>query len=148
MELRSWTEKDLQKLALLERACFAEPWTTEMLKEEFSKEHAFGLVAEAGGEVLGYTCGSALFEDAELLRIAVLPDYRGQGIGGELAEALFDRARELGAKRVFLEVRASNEIALRLYRSRGFKKTRLRKRYYAGGEDALEMKKELYPDEE
>lgn len=148
MELRSWTEKDLPKLALLERACFTEPWTTEMLKEEFSKEHAFGIVAEAGGEILGYTCGSVLFEDAELLRIAVLPDYRGQGIGGELAEGLFETALALGAKRVFLEVRASNEVALGLYRSRGFKKTRLRKRYYAGGEDALEMKKELCPEEE
>jgi ribosomal-protein-alanine N-acetyltransferase len=148
MELRRWTQKDLPKLALLERACFTDPWTTEMLKGEFSREYAFGIVAEAGGEVLGYTCGLALFDDAELMRIAVLPDYRGQGIGKALLDALFKTALSLGAKRVFLEVRASNEVALGLYRSRGFEKTRLRKRYYASGEDGLEMKKELISEEE
>ena len=119
-----------------------------MLKEEFAHEYGVGIVAEAAGELLGYVCGSSLFEEAELMRIAVLPDYRGQGIGGELAEEFFNSTRALGARRVFLEVRATNEAALGLYRSRGFEKNRLRKRYYADGEDALEMKKELYPDED
>ena len=119
-----------------------------MLKEEFSRAQGVGIVAEAAGEILGYVCGSTLFEDAELMRIAVLPDYRGQGIGGDLADEFFKSVVALGARRVFLEVRATNEVALGLYRSRGFEKTRLRKRYYAGGEDGLEMKKELFSDEE
>lgn len=119
-----------------------------MLKEEFAHEYGVGIVAEAAGEILGYVCGSSLFEEAELMRIAVLPDYRGQGIGGDLVDEFFKSVVALGARRVFLEVRATNEAALGLYRSRGFEKNRLRKRYYADGEDALEMKKELYPDED
>ena len=148
MELRRWTEGDIPKLTRVERVCFSQPWTTEMLKEEFSRAQGVGIVAEAAGEILGYVCGSTLFEDAELMRIAVLPDYRGQGIGGDLADEFFKSVVALGARRVFLEVRATNEVALGLYRSRGFEKTRLRKRYYAGGEDGLEMKKELFSDEE
>lgn len=148
VSVRQWSEKDLLKIAALERECFDDPWTTEMLKGEFLHAESFGAVAEEDGELVGYLCGRALFEDAELLRVAVKEARRGQGIGGRLAAALFDEAKARGARRVFLEVRASNEPALGLYRTRGFERTRLRKRYYPDGEDALEMKKELYPEEE
>ena len=141
--IREWTEKDLPKIMAVERACFSDPWTTEMLKGEFAKTGFCGVLVEADGEIVGYACATAVFEDADLPKIAVLKEYRGKGLGGKLIDGLFERAAALGVTRIFLEVRVSNENALALYYNRGFEKTRIRKRYYANGEDALEMVKSL-----
>ena len=144
--IRDWTEKDLPKLMALERACFADAWTTEMMKNEFLRGGFCGVLAEEDGEIVGYLCGYSLFEDAELLKTAVLQERRGKGLGGLLLDAFTEKVLLQGAEKIFLEVRVSNEAALRLYVSRGFEKTRIRKRYYADGEDALEMKRELRPE--
>lgn len=145
--IRDWTERDLPKLMALERACFADAWTTEMMKNEYARNGFCGVLAEENGEVVGYACGYTLFEDAELPKIAVARECRGKGIGGLLLDTFTERAAERGAERIFLEVRISNEPALGLYKSRGFEKTRIRKRYYSDGEDALEMKRELCPED-
>ncbi|MBQ4052866.1 MAG: ribosomal protein S18-alanine N-acetyltransferase [Clostridia bacterium] len=145
--IRDWTEKDLPKLMALERACFADAWTTEMMKNEFLRDGFCGVLAEEDGEIVGYLCGYSLFEDAELLKTAVVQERRGKGIGGLLLDAFTEKVLLQGAEKIFLEVRVSNEAALRLYVSRGFEKTRIRKRYYADGEDALEMKRELRPED-
>ena len=141
--IRDWAEKDLPKLMALERACFDDAWTTEMMKNEFTRNGFCGVLAELDGEAVGYACGYTLFEDGELFKIAVSPDCRGKGIGGLLLDAFTEKAAGQGAERIFLEVRISNETAIGLYRSRSFEKTRIRKRYYPDGEDALEMKREL-----
>lgn len=146
-EIREWTEKDLPALAVLERSCFDDPWTVEMLRAEIFKQDSYGLILEEDGKALGYACGNALFEDGEIEKVAVLAECRGKGYGKALVLGLLALAEKKGAQRVFLEVRASNAPALGLYQSVGFEKTRLRKRYYENGEDALEMKKELYPEE-
>ena len=145
--IRDWTEKDLPKLMALERACFVDAWTTEMMKNEFLRDGFCGVLAEEDGEIVGYLCGYSLFEDAELLKTAVVQERRGKGIGGLLLDAFTEKVLLQGAEKIFLEVRVSNEAALRLYVSRGFEKTRIRKRYYADGEDALEMKRELRPED-
>lgn len=145
---REWTEKDLPALAVLERSCFDDPWTMEMLRAELGKSESYGLLLEEDGKAIGYACGTVLFEDAEIEKVAVVKERRGKGYGKALVNALLTLAESKGAQRVFLEVRASNAPALGLYQGAGFEKTRLRKRYYEDGEDALEMKKELYPEEE
>ena len=143
--IRDWTEKDMPKLMALERACFVDAWTTEMMKNEFTRNGFCGALAEEDGDVVGYVCGFTLFEDAELFKIAVLQDCRGKGIGGLLLDAFIEQTANKGAEKIFLEVRVSNQAALGLYNSRGFEKTRIRKRYYPDGEDALEMKLDLCP---
>lgn len=145
--IREWTEKDLLTIASLERSCFEDPWTIEMLRGEIAKPTGFGFLLETDGKAVGYACGSALFEDGEIDKVAVLSECRGKGYGKALVAKLLETAIARGAQRVFLEVRASNAPALGLYQSTGFEKTRLRKRYYENGEDALEMKRELYPEE-
>lgn len=148
MEIRQFTEKDLTKLALLEKGCFSDPWTLEMLKSEIDRDGFCGLLCEEAGESVGFVYGNVLFDVAELYKIAVLPLCRGKGVGKKLAAAFLDLVKAKGARQVFLEVRVSNQAALLLYLGQGFEKTRLRKRYYADGEDCLELKKSLYPDEE
>ena len=143
--IRDWTEKDLPNLMALERACFADAWTTDMMKNEFTRDGFCGALAEEDGRPVGYVCGFTLFEDGELFKIAVLQDCRGKGIGGLLLDAFIKQTVNKGAEKIFLEVRVSNQSALGLYNSRGFEKTRIRKRYYPDGEDALEMKLDLCP---
>ncbi len=145
--IRDWTEKDLPAIAILERACFSEPWTMEMLKNEFLRKEFCGALLEEDGKIVGFVCGMTLFEDAELMKVAVAESCRKRGLGGALIDEFYARAVSRGAERIFLEVRVSNAAALGLYQSRGYEKTRLRKRYYADGEDALEMKKEAHPEE-
>lgn len=146
--IREWTEKDLPSVAIVERGCFDDPWTVEMLRAELGKADSYGVILEEDGKAVGYACGNALFEDAEIEKVAVVKDCRGKGYGKALVNALLALAQEKGAQRVFLEVRASNAAALALYQGIGFKKTRIRKRYYENGEDALDMKKEFVLDEE
>lgn len=145
--IREWTEKDLLVVAAIERNCFIDPWTVEMLRAEMQKQDSYGLILEEDGKALGYACGNALFEDGDVEKVAVLAENRGKGYGKALVLGLFEIAKQRGAERMFLEVRASNAPALGLYQSVGFEKTRLRKRYYENGEDALEMKKEFHPEE-
>jgi ribosomal-protein-alanine N-acetyltransferase len=148
VDIREFTEKDLSKLALLEKSCFADAWTMEMLKSEMGRDGFCCLLAEADGEAAGFVYGNVLFEDAELYKVAVLPDFRGKGIGRGLMNAFSGFVKDKGAQQIFLEVRVSNQAALALYLGQNFEKTRLRKRYYADGEDCLEMRKSLYPDAE
>ena len=142
--VREWNRADVPLVAAIDRECFGlEPWSETEYAKEFSSEWFCGTVLEMDGEIVGYVCGKLVFEDAEILRIAVKNKWRGQGLGGTLLNGFIDSVKTRGGTRVFLEVRTGNVAAVRLYRSRGFTLTRERKKYYADGEDALEMKKDL-----
>ena len=141
--LREITKDDAQTLALLEKECFADAWSQGMLLGGIGRLDFCGALLEEDGNAVGYVFGQSLFEDGEIARIAVLPKKRGKGYGGKLLDAFLKACQSRGAKRVFLEVRVSNISAVQLYESRGFTKTRLRCKYYADGEDAQEMIKEL-----
>lgn len=144
VSLRAFERGDEREVAALERVCFSEPWTEREWKESAAREDFFGLVLkDERGALLGYACVYALFESAELLRIAVAPSARGKGFGGMLLDGLFERLKAWGVEETFLEVRAGNLPARALYESRGFSLLRERKKYYHDGETALEMKKSL-----
>jgi ribosomal-protein-alanine N-acetyltransferase len=100
------------------------------------------LVAELEGKVIGYTIGRKLDELAEVISIAVLPEFRRRGIGSALWLRLRDELKEMGVKTVRLHVRVSNEPAIRFYEKFGFERTRLEPSYYSDGEDAWLMKLE------
>ena len=147
VEIRKFTDTDLGRLALLEKGCFSDAWTMEMLCDTAKQDGFCCLLATLHGEEIGFVYGNVVFEDAELYKVAVLPEYRGKGFGKELAQAFIAAVQEKGARQIFLEVRVSNQAALSLYLGQGFERVRLRKRYYSDGEDCLELKKDLYPEE-
>ena len=142
---RAWTAQDVEQLAATERVCFSDPWSQEMLQTEISYTAACGVIAEENGRMIGFAYGKVYFDEGELYKIGILPAFRGKGAGKALYKAWEDTIKSRGARKVFLEVRVSNQSALGLYNSRGFEKTRIRKRYYPDGEDALEMKLDLCP---
>ena len=142
MRLRAFERGDERAVAELESACFSEPWTEREWQESAAREDFFGLVLEdERGRLIGYACVYALFESAELLRIAIRESERGKGLGGRLLDGLTALLSRRGVEQLFLEVRAGNLSAKRLYESRGFVLVRERKKYYQDGENALEMKK-------
>lgn len=143
VKLRKIEKTDSESLAELEKECFFSPWTLEMIRSAIGRTDFCGAIAFADGAPFGYVLGTQLFEDAELLRIAVSTAFRGKGLGKELLDEFLRDCSRRGAERVFLEVRASNEVAIALYQSRGFTTVRVREKYYDDVEDALEMKKSL-----
>ena len=143
MIIRAWEEKDIPQIADIENSSFSDPWTEGMFLDtlRFPIYHTF--LAEEGGQVCGYGCLIVLFEDAELANIAVSPDCRGKGVGKALMESMHEKAKALGAERMLLEVRVSNQPAISLYEKYGYEKYGLRENYYPDGEDAHLMQKSL-----
>jgi [ribosomal protein S18]-alanine N-acetyltransferase len=143
---RALTEEDLAWVAAMEQDSFESPWTIEGLRGELGA--AFGLAIAAlgeDGEPLGFVLARSLYEDAHLLKIAITPARRGQGLGGSLLAAYEESVRERGAELSIVDVRVSNEAAKALYLGTGYRIVATRPRYYTNGEDALLMFKDLEP---
>ncbi len=124
-------------LAELEQICFPEDfWSEKAIREALERSDIlYGAEFSKEGEPIGYFLGAASFEEAELYRIAVLPEFRGKGHGGHIMEKFLNSLPKK-TERVFLEVRESNLPAVGLYKKYGFKLISARKNYY-GDEDGL-----------
>ncbi|HVU48249.1 MAG TPA: ribosomal protein S18-alanine N-acetyltransferase [Terracidiphilus sp.] len=86
-------------------------------------------------EVVGFIIASLVLPEAELETIAVAPERQRQGIGARLLEKLVHELKAAGAEELHLEVRASNQPAIRFYRSENFRQTGVRPRYYVDPEE-------------
>jgi ribosomal-protein-alanine N-acetyltransferase len=145
---RQPTALDLPVLTSLERTLFPDyPWSQAQFKEEIagigtSREF---LLALNDGSVVGYAgiMVVAAGVPADLLTIAVLPDFRGQGIAQSMLADLESWAKAKRATEVILEVDTKNESAIRLYEFAGYEKISTRANYYGLGVDALVMRKEI-----
>lgn len=114
------------------------------LREELARTWARLRVARGErGEVLGYVLFWHVTDEIHLLSVAVAPAVRRRGVGRALVEDVLAYAREHAAAKVLLEVRASNAAAIALYRGLGFTEFNVRARYYADGEDGVEMTRSL-----
>ena len=137
-------KKHLAQLENLEKLCFSMPWTREQLESQLpDAQHVF-LVAVDGESVLGYVGMMFVLDEGYISNVAVSPEARCCGIGDALIAELLLRAEEKALSFVTLEVRESNEAAIRLYQKHGFQKVGLRKKYYdLPKEDAILMTKFL-----
>lgn len=112
------------------------------MRAALEEPNSFALLAECEGAICGYAMAWSLWDEGELTNLAVAPNARGQGIGAMLLQAVLDECENRGATSVFLEVRADNDVAQRLYRKFGFVQVGLRRDYYGCGADAIVMKME------
>lgn len=140
----------LDEVAELERVCFPDPWSRNMLKEELENDLAAFLVALDGqGAVTGYAGLQVVLDEGYILNVAVRPDCRRQGVAGQLLQVFLDFAKGNRLAFLTLEVRASNYPAIALYGSRGFRGVGRRKNYYEHPkEDAVIMTLDLTGEEE
>jgi len=144
---RLMTRADLDGVLALELALFGEEaWSRQMLVGELGQQPAsrYYLVAESDGEIVGYAGLLAAGGQGDVLTIAVAAVQWGQGIGSQLLDRLLAEGRRRGCTEVFLEVRADNARAQRLYQWRGFAEVGIRRGYYQpSGTDAIVMRLDL-----
>jgi ribosomal-protein-alanine N-acetyltransferase len=135
------TIEDVPAVHDIERLSFATPWPSYAFEHELHGNRlARYLVARAGDAIVGFAGVWLMVDDAHVTTFAVHPDWRRQGIGRQLLVNLVEMSVAIGARRMTLEVRASNASAQELYRSFGFVVAGRRPRYYTDdGEDALVM---------
>lgn len=141
---------DIGQVAAIEAMQHHAPWRAASFSDVLRQGWHSGVLKDANHTIQGYYIAMTAGDDEELLTITVHPDAVRQGYGKRLMQDLLGHARQRGAARLFLEVRASNAPAIRLYEQLGFKITGMRKNYYslpanlqtgtpAGREDALLM---------
>ncbi|WP_102260890.1 ribosomal protein S18-alanine N-acetyltransferase [Mesobacillus jeotgali] len=138
---RNMTVDDLDQVMEVEVNSFTIPWSREAFFDELTKnQFARYLIVEVDQKVVGYCGVWIIIDEAHITNIALLPEYRGLKLGEALMAKVMELAREMGALRVTLEVRVSNERAQNLYRKFGFEEGAIRKQYYTDNmEDALVM---------
>ncbi len=120
---------DVPGIVAIERASFSDPWSPRDFSECANAGVPF-LVAEAAGEIAGYSVAHHAADEGEILNLGVAPAWRRRGVGRALVGATLAALRQQGVATVFLEVRASNEVAQRLYAGLGFTPVGRRRHYY------------------
>jgi ribosomal-protein-alanine N-acetyltransferase len=146
LRIRRAAAADLERIAWLEAASFADPWPAALVRDELFHPAALMLVGGRGtAPPEGYACFRLAPGEAELLRVAVAPAARGWRIGTALVAAGLDEVRRSGAELCHLEVRIENASAHAVYRRLGFAPTGRRPAYYRDGSDALIFTLSLAP---
>lgn len=140
INIREMELDDLEEVMAIEKENFAVPWTETGFFSFLIRQDTLFLVAEEEGHIAGY-CGVVIVPDeGDITNVAVAKDQQGKGIGRKLVEELVVRAGQAGASKLYLEVRRSNERAIRLYEKAGFVQNGLRRDYYEEPkEDAILM---------
>lgn len=165
--IRAATGADVAAIVAIDHASFTQPWSPRSFEKAVANTKTIALVAHPdtaarvqaasgdaaggeavndkaiGGEIVGFGVAYTVGDEGEVLTLAIAATARGCGLGRTLLQTLLQQCAARGARQMFLEVRAGNTNAQRLYERCGFAPVGLRRRYYADGEDAIVMKKVL-----
>lgn len=135
---RRMTLDDVPQVHDIELHTFHTPWTYQSFVDEMTTNKcARYMVAEENGRVIAYAGAWLVFEEGHITNIAVAEAARGRGVGTQVTRALMQYAANMGVEYMTLEVRKSNLVAQKMYKSLGFIELGVRKRYYEdNGEDA------------
>ena len=128
-------------LAELEKTLFTTSWDREIIN---NKGEFIYWVYEQDKEIVGYLAIQKTFNDLHILGIGVLENYRNQSIAKKLTYELISYFETSQFDKILLEVRQSNEIAMNLYQSFGFKQYGVRKNYYVNEDANLFQKEKMY----
>lgn len=142
---RYMTEGDIGVTREIEIKANPMPWTQKNFTDCLSNGY-YCLIQEVNQEVSGFAIQTISLQEAHLLNIGIREKFRNKGLGQDLLSQIVLASKEMGSKKISLEVRVSNKAAIELYSKSGFKKLSLKKNYYGlpdGREDALIMGKRL-----
>lgn len=138
MKIVELTQEYVNDVADIEKSCFSRPWSRAALSAELENDFSRFFVAVENGRAVGYVGLYILTGEADIVRVAVLPEYRKKGI----AKAVLTESLKYAQGEIFLDVRESNAPAISLYKSLGFEDTGVRKNYYSDPvENAVLMKR-------
>lgn len=143
IEIRSLELADLNSIEAIEQRAYPTPWSRSMFASELAKPTSICLGAFEGEQLVGYIINSRYVDAWHVMNVAVDPDHQRRGIATALIERLIELTQDDERRGYTLEVRVSNEDAIRLYRKLGFEPRGIRRGYYTDNrEDALIMWRE------
>ncbi|RJQ38280.1 MAG: ribosomal-protein-alanine N-acetyltransferase [Nitrospiraceae bacterium] len=138
--IRQMTKDDLSSVVEIERLSFTTPWSETLFFNELYKQRSIPKVAVIGDRIAGYICANHVADEGHILNLAVHPDFRGKGIAKILVKHILEELKDTACRFLYLEVRASNNAARKLYEGFGFNVVGTRKIYYTEpNEDAVIM---------
>lgn len=138
IEILLMTERDLKAVSEIEKLSGLSVWGIKNYKSELERPDAFLFVAKKDGKIIGFVSARLITPVVEIFNIAVLPEFRKQGIGGKLFGEILIGAVKNGAKVCWLEVRESNKTARKFYENLKFENVGKRKNYYTNpAEDSI-----------
>jgi ribosomal-protein-alanine N-acetyltransferase len=148
VHIRPLRLSDLTAVDAIERRAYHTPWSRSMFASELAKSSSICLGAIEGEQLVGYVINSRYVDAWHVMNVAVDPDYQHRGIATRLLQRLFELTEDDGRRGYTLEVRVSNDDAIRLYEKLGFERRGIRRGYYTDNrEDALIMWREAAPAE-
>ena len=139
--------EDITGILAIETRSNPVPWSRQLFAKELDRREGAMLVAVDGDAVVGFIACAGQGDSWHILNVTVDADHRRRGIGGMLVDGVISALDGRPYDRYTLEVRVSNDAAIRLYRARGFVDCGVRPRYYSDNqEDALIMWREPQED--
>ena len=148
VDFRRLELRDLNAIERIERASYRTPWSRSMFAGELAKPSSISIGAfhPESAELLGYLIISRYVDAWHVMNLAVAPKHRRKHIAAGLLERLFEVTAGEGRRGYTLEVRVSNDVAIKLYEQAGFKARGVRRGYYTDNrEDALIMWRDPEP---
>jgi ribosomal-protein-alanine N-acetyltransferase len=136
-------EKDLDAVVAAEKEVYPFPWTRGNFMDAMQAGYSAWVLRDASGNVAAYSVMMMALDEAHLLNLSVARDAQRSGLGWRTLDWMADVARGYGGRTMLLEVRPSNEAAIRLYQRYGFERIGVRRGYYpteGGREDAIVMR--------
>lgn len=128
--IRTMRKEDLPQVCAIEKANFSLPWSEKSFSESMQRNDTVFLTALLEDEVIGYLGCYCVAGTGEITNVAVKESFRRQGVGGLLFDKLYEEGASHDTFEFFLEVRESNETAIRFYSCQGFAKEGIRKNFY------------------
>ncbi len=134
----------ISEIAEIERECFSTPWSENSLFEELENPNAHFYCAVSDGKVIGYGGMHSVVGENYIDNIAVTCSYRKMGVATKILQKLVETAEYENGEFISLEVRESNDAAIKLYEKNGFCKVGVRRNFYQKpSENAIIMTKEI-----
>ena len=140
-KIHFFTKEDLGEVVKIENRCHLTPWTNKNFIDSYDAKNLFKVLKNEN-DIIGYYIVLFTLDECELLNITVKPGLQKKGFGQLMLKDFFNECRKANITNIFLEVRRSNSLAIRLYEYNGFNEVGVRNNYYQnrdGKEDAILM---------
>ena len=132
IEKLEFTMQNIIALSSVEKVCFQrDAWSIAALRGEFENDYShFFAERNDDGKIVGYVCVRTMMEEAQVCNVAVIPEYRRQGVATRLIKYMLEFAKSKECTRCELEVNTMNEAAIGVYKKCGFEEVGVRKNFY------------------
>lgn len=137
---------DLSSMVEIEISNFVEPWDYKMLyyETQVNPNSEFFCIVNSEDQIMGYIGLWIVMDTLDITNVSVSSDYKRQGVGTALLDLVYNRALEIDARLISLEVNVNNDKAIKMYKKNGYSEVRRIKNYYSKlKEDAYLMQKEV-----